>query len=342
MPRFHLSVAAGFETVVARALADDMPALAVTEAPSGLVRATAPAEVGGRLAKLPYLSVVLQELAVRPAGRMDRDVARLAAGLSGQPVPAPVRRFDRFRLRIAEEGRLVAVDPRAREALERQVTAWSGMRPAPRGGGVEIWVTHRRDEPDVVLGVRLDAPATGRPPQGALRPEVAAALVRVVPPGDGDRVADPFAGSGAIPVQRARYPHGGLVAADGDPVAVTGLRALERRGALGAPARVARLDVRDRGEVRRVLGEGALDRVLTDPPWGRFRGAPADVVPLYRALGAALATAMAPGGLAVVLTGAPGDARAALLATAGAGTERDSFPVLVNGTKAEVLVVGFP
>jgi predicted RNA methylase len=339
MPRFHLSVAAGFEAVVARALADDVPGLTVTEAPSALVRATAPADAGRRLAKQPYLSVVLQELAVRPFGRMDRAVSRLADDLSGQPVPAPVRRFDRFRLRIADEGRLTAVDPHARAALERQVTAWSGMRPAPRGGGVEIWVTHRRDEPDVMLGIRLDAPTSGRPPQGALRPEVAAALVRVVPPGDADRVADPFAGSGAIPVQRARYPHGGLVAADVDPAAVAGLRALQRSGSLGSPVRVARLDVRDAREVRQVLGEGAVDRVLTDPPWGQFRGAPADVVPLYRALGAALATAVAPGGLAVVLTGAPEAARGAMLA--GDGTEREAFPVLVNGKKAEVLVVGF-
>jgi 23S rRNA G2445 N2-methylase RlmL len=209
----------------------------------------------------------------------------------------------------------------------------------PRGGGVEIWVTHRRDEPDVVLGVRLDAPPAGRPAPGALRTEVAAALVRVVPPGAGDRVADPFAGSGAIPVQRARYPHAEIVAADLDPTAVAGLGTLARRGALGAHARVARLDVRDAGAVRRVLGEGAVDRVLTDPPWGRFGGAPADVVPLYRSLGEALAAVVAHGGLAVVLTGAPGAAGDALLA--GGGTARGGFPVLVNGTKAEVLVVAY-
>jgi predicted RNA methylase len=340
VPRFHLSVAAGFEAVAARALAEDVAGLAVTGSPSGLVRATAPAGAGARLARLPYLSVVLQELTSRPFGRLDRDVARLAADLGGQPVPAPVRRFDRYRLRIADEGRLAAVDPRARAALERAVTAWCGMRPAPRGGGVEVWVTHRRDEPDVVLGVRLDAPPGGRPAPGALRPEVAAALVRVVAPGAGDRVADPFAGSGAIPVERARYPHAGLVAADLDPAAVAGLRALARRGALGAHARVDRLDVRDPAAVRRVLGQRAVDRVLTDPPWGRFAGAPADVVPLYRALGEALATAAAPGGRAVVLTGAPGAARDAVLS--GGGAEYDRFPVLVNGTKAEVLVVAYP
>ncbi len=220
------------------------------------------------------------------------------------------------------------------------MTAWSGMRLAPRGGGVEVWVTHRRDGPDVVVGVRLDAPSGGRPVPGALRPAVAAALVRVVPPDAGDRVADPFAGSGAILVQRARYPYAALVAADIDPAAVAGLRALVRRGALGAHARVDRLDVRDLAALRRVLGERAVDRVLTDPPWGRFAGAPADVVPLYRALGEALAAAVAPGGRAVVLTGAPGAARDALLA--GGGVEQDLFRVLVNGTKAEVLVVAYP
>jgi 23S rRNA G2445 N2-methylase RlmL len=339
VPRFHLSVAAGFEAVVARAVAEDVAGLTVTDASSGMVRVTAPAAAGAQLAGLPYLSVVLRELASRPFRRLDRDVYRLAADLRDQPVPTPIRRFDRYRLRIAEAGRLAAVDPRAREALERQVTAWSGMRPVPQGDGAEIWVTHRRDERDIVLGIRLDAPRTGRLAPGALRPVVAAALVRVVPPGAGDRVADPFAGSGAIPVQRARHPYADMVASDVDPAAVAGLRRLAGRGALGANARVARLDVRDPVAVRRVLGKAALDRVVTDPPWGRFRGAPADVVPLYRALGRALAVAVAPGGLAVVLTGAPGRAQDTLLATGGTG--RDAFPVLVNGTKAEVLVVAY-
>ncbi len=41
----------------------------------------------------------------------------------------------------------------------------------------------------------------------------------------------------------------------------------------------------------------------------------------------------------MVLTGAPGAAGDALLA--GGGTARGGFPVLVNGTKAEVLVVAY-
>jgi hypothetical protein len=43
----------------------------------------------------------------------------------------------------------------------------------------------------------------------------------------------------------------------------------------------------------------------------------------------------------VVLSGAPGAARAALLAGATSGAEHESFSVLVNGKKAEVLIVGF-
>jgi tRNA G10 N-methylase Trm11 len=156
------------------------------------------------------------------------------------------------------------------------------------------------------LAARLDRRPEPRPPPGALKPDLAAAFVRVVPPNDDDVVLDPFAGSGALVRERARLPYGHVFATDIDPALAAGLANCAREGAFGPRATTARLDVRDAGELADLLRGVKVDVVLADPPWGLF--------------------AEPRGGVG----------RAAMRAN---GFEvEESFPVLVNGKKARVLV----
>ncbi|MGH9156035.1 MAG: hypothetical protein ACRD1K_09440 [Acidimicrobiales bacterium] len=74
-------MAAGFETVVGRAMVDDIAGLEVLTPSSGMVRASGRAAVGVRLGDLPYLSVVLQELASMPFRSLDRDIPSLVGQL---------------------------------------------------------------------------------------------------------------------------------------------------------------------------------------------------------------------------------------------------------------------
>ncbi|MGH3850976.1 MAG: TRM11 family SAM-dependent methyltransferase, partial [Pseudonocardiaceae bacterium] len=265
-----------------------------------------------------------------------RDIPLLAANLARHPVPAPLRRARTFRTRIAESGQLVKVNDQVARSLELSVAAWCGLQADRRGGDVELWVTHRRGEERVSLAVRLDRARSQVTPKGALRPEVAAALVRVVPPRSEDVVLDPFAGSGAIPVERARYPYRQLIAADIDPASVRSLKALARRGALGLRPHVERVDVAD---IIRGLLYAKVDRVITDPPWGIFR-ADADLTGLYRSMWATIDALLAPNGLAVVLTAATEEARMALSGTDL--VEKATLPVLINGKKATVLAIARP
>jgi 23S rRNA G2445 N2-methylase RlmL len=331
---FHLSCAAGFESVVGRALRSDLSALARLEEESGRLRLEAPPQVAAVLRDLPYLSVALEELAVTGYRGMDVALRSLAGALAGRSRPPAVRSARTFRLRVSDAGRLVRVEPRAREALERAVAHWGRLTPEPRGGDLELWVTHRRDSPGVDLSVRFDAPGVGRVPPGALRPEVAGALVRVEEPSPSERVLDPFAGSGAIPVARARYPFRAIVASDVDGAAAAALRRVHPR------VRAARADIHDLRALRNLVDGGAVERIITDPPWGMYEGAPIDALDIHRALWAAGDELLAPGGSLTVLTGAPDDARAAL--TDSDLVETGALPVLVNGKKATVLTVRHP
>jgi hypothetical protein len=331
---FHLSCAAGFEAVVGRALRSDLSALARLDEASGRLRLEAPPQVAAVLRDLPYLSVALEELAVARYRGMDLALRSLAGALNGRSRPPVVRAARTFRLRVSDGGRLVRVGPGARETLERAVSRWGRLRPEPRGGDLELWVTHRRDAPDVDLSVRFDVPDVAKVPAGALRPELAGALVRVEEPEPHERVLDPFAGSGAIPFARARYPHRSIVATDVDGAKAAALRRLHPR------VRSARVDVRHLRALRDLVDGHAVERIITDPPWGMYDGAPVDALDICRALWALGDDLLTPGGSLTVLTGTADDARSAL--TDSDLVETASLPVLVNGKKATVLSVRHP
>jgi 16S rRNA G966 N2-methylase RsmD len=328
---FHLNCAAGFESVVGRALRTDLSALSRLDEESGRLRLEAPPQVAAVLRDLPYLSVALEELAVTRYRGMDAAVRSLAGHLDTRARPPVVRSARTFRLRVSDGGRLVRVDPGAREALEQAVARWGRLQPAPRGGDLELWVTHRRDAPDVDLSVRFDVPEVAEVPRGALAPAVAGALVRAEEPEPHERVLDPFAGSGAIPLARARYPFRSIVASDVDRAKATALRRLH------PGVRAARADIHDLRALRDLVDGGAVERIITDPPWGMYEGAPVDALAIHRALWAVGDDLLAPGGSLTVLTGATDDARSAL--TDSDLVEAGALPVLVNGKKATVLTV---
>lgn len=80
-----------------------------------------------------------------------------------------------------------------------------------------------------------------------------------------------------------------------------------------------------------------MNTVITDPPWGHFVDATdSDLAGLYSGTDASLRELMAPDGQAVVLTSVP---ETAVDAAASQGFRvTETFPVLVNGRKAAVVV----
>lgn len=126
---------------------------------------------------------------------------------------------------------------------------------------------------------------------------VAANLARVRP---GDRVVDPFVGTGALLLEAALLG-GRVTGVDRDPEMVRG--ALRNFAHLSLPADA--FAVTDAAEARPAEGGGLWDAVLTDPPYGRASGsggeAPADLV---RRVLPRWADLVRPGG--VVVTVVPG------------------------------------
>lgn len=319
------------------AITSDTPAVVVRSVEPGFLTVTADRPVHRRLRALPYLSSCLLVLAARPWRGLDQTCCDLARALERVPQRLPPLPGRSFRLRVSVCGQLVSIDKAAHRQLVTAFQGWSGLPADPRHAEVELWAIQRRGDNQVQLALRLDTGRLSRLPPGALRPDVAAAFVRVVDPYPSERVFDPFAGSGAVSAARARYRLASNLLAERDGQLVAGLRRRQARGELGQGARILRLDVLDLDRLAVAVPAGSVDTVITDPPWGFFqRRDEREDRAFYSALWRTVDHCLARHGRAVLLLSNPSPALALL--PSGLKSTRD-LPVLVNGKKAQVLVV---
>lgn len=131
----------------------------------------------------------------------------------------------------------------------------------------------------------------------SIHPRYARALVNLAGIREGDRVADPFCGTGGLLIEA------GLVGAkvyggDLDPRMSEGTRAmLEEYGVTGAT-----IEARDVGELPEFVGE-PLDAVVSDPPYGRSSTTNFEpMADLYERFFLAAKEALKPGGRLAVIS----------------------------------------
>jgi 23S rRNA G2445 N2-methylase RlmL len=214
----------------------------------------------------------------------------------------------------------------------------AGWHPADENAWLEIWLTVRGKT--AVCGVRLsDRTMRHRTYKedhvlASLRPTVAAAMVRLAGVGPGMTVLDPMCGAGTILAEAIRTAGSRrgepvrVVGGDVDPnaVFVTGQN-LEKVG----PATLVRWDAR-----RLPLATGSVDRIVSNPPFGKQLSSPDEVPPLYAAAAAEWGRVLRPGGRAVFLVSEEEALRTPLAALGWRQTR--GLPVRVLGQPAAVSV----
>jgi 23S rRNA G2445 N2-methylase RlmL len=207
----------------------------------------------------------------------------------GRPVGA--RTTFRVIARVLRERSFLRTDLRRRitEAVQRQQPSWRVAEPSD----VELWVVEYRPG-RILAGVRIsdvrmrqhDGRAAERP--GALRPTVAAAMVRLAgePPGI---LLDPCCGSGTILAEAAEV---GWLArgVDIDPAAIRAAR----QNAPGAQVNL--------GDARRLeLGDQSVDACVSNLPFGQQYEVQGGMEGWLRAVLGELNRVTRPGGRVVVL-----------------------------------------
>jgi 23S rRNA G2445 N2-methylase RlmL len=185
----------------------------------------------------------------------------------------------------------------------------ASWKPVEENAAVEAWLTIHGNR--AICGLRLsdhmmrhrDYKAEHRP--ASLRPSVAAAMVWLAGASPGNVVLDPMCGAGTILCEQvviARQRKAGevvVIGGDHDRDAVRAGAVNLRR--VGPPPRLAKWDAR-----RLPLPDQSVDRVMTNPPFGKQLGDPVDIGPLYRRVVAECDRVLRPGGRAVFLVGEAG------------------------------------
>ena len=321
--RYYVQFNAGLAELAVSALTQDLGQAAAVfrDDSAAVVETTAePAQV----AALAYLKNSFLVLAEARRGRLAVSVPALATQLSRAAASRLIPARRPFRVLTSVDGGLVAVPPAARARLESVVAERTGGFVQARGGGEEYWVIGRRDLPTLLLGLRLPGARPAAAPPGALRADLADLLVRASGPRPDDVFLDPFAGSGSLVLARLQFPARRVIYCD------AGQR--EPRPELHRARKVQFLA--EDALVLPSIADGAVDAVVTDPPWGEFQALDVPFPEFAAGLAASLRRVLRrPGGRFVVLISRRQE-DALRQALAGAG--------LVPSAARQILVGGHP
>ena len=182
-------------------------------------------------------------------------------------------------------------------AVHRRFPKW---RLVPDDAHVELWLQQTGRQ--VRLGLRLTDRTmrhrtykiANRP--ASLRPTIARALVQLTRPEDGDVFLDPMCGAGTVMIERALAGRYALVqGGDIDEQAVAGT--LENFGNRHKPRDVYHWDAR-----QLPLPHQSVDKVATNPPWGRQVGSVFELRTLYASAFAEIDRVLRPNGVVAVLS----------------------------------------
>jgi tRNA G10 N-methylase Trm11 len=163
---------------------------------------------------------------------------------------------------------------------------------------VELWFLER-SEGDVFLGIRLTRPLDSEKylKKGELRSELAYLLCLLSEPSAIDHFLDPFAGSGAIVLERAkRFPFKKIFAGELDKYI---FKKLQEKLNADKDITLGRWDATDLSS----LTENSINKIVTDPPWGFYRKASVNLPDFYKKMLNAFSRVMQGGGIVVILMG---------------------------------------
>ncbi len=215
--------------------------------------------------QLPYAKNVFIVLGSTQRKGLERSVRQLATLVRKTTFPSICDARPGFRVMFHIDGELASIDRELRTTLEREIALRTRSRVESRGSCHEYWIIGRRDLHELLLCARLPKAKQPDRPKGALSYELSKMLIAASQPRLGETFLDPFAGSGALVHARlGGAPAKSVIYSD---TALAKFRSMLPRQ-VRSDRRVRLLD-EDATHLFSV-GEGQVDVIVTDPPWGEF------------------------------------------------------------------------
>ncbi|MCL2557536.1 MAG: RNA methyltransferase [Treponema sp.] len=250
-------------------------------------------------------------------------VVDAARRLTGERLRFPAIKGRTFRIIVMDCGKLRAIPGDIMGKIETMVARETGLAPNRAKPDVEIWLNRRNDGAVYfMLRLRKHQAFDKALRQGELRPDIVAAMIGMTKISAGAVVADPFGGSGAI---AATLVEGGLCKKIYTGDINAGCVAFQKQLLNKAKNCVAQ----KWDALKLPLATGAIDAIITDPPWGEFKAL--DTTAFYDGFIREAKRVLRSGGALVFLSSAGEEAGKAL---DNYGFSHSRIPLKINGKNA--------
>jgi len=213
-------------------------------------------------------------------------------------VNLPARRKN-FKIVSSLENQTISVNRELLTRIESIILRVGGMRLNIKKPDLEFWALLRR-EGHGFFGVRITYPYRDEVhrEKGELRREIAHIMSTLSNPTPKDVVLDPFAGYGAIPLERAQnFPYREIIAIEKDDYLVSRLKQKVRT--VKKNINVLRGDALVLSEIK----NSSIDKIITDPPWGEYKEI-SNISIFYRDMLREFVRILRPDGVVVILISA--------------------------------------
>jgi SAM-dependent methyltransferase len=322
MPKYYSSFAAGFENLASEFLAADIPLDNVQILQGALVYDTPAKPDVIREIKYFKNSFLVLDMA---DGFKSLTAFTTAIAENTPKIHAPWKART-FHIVQMEYNTPVAISNDLKAKLIDAIKLRTRLRYCSGHGHVEFWISLRKDGTGFFMQKISKSP---NPAAGELEPHIAALLARASAPKEDDVFIDPFCGSGAIPLARARMmPYRGIFAVDINPDLIAALRLKAKSIKNSKVQKSFFIKIGDFLENK--FDDDFADAIVTDPPWGLHMEIDTD---FYVRIFAEFARILKPGGRLVTLTARDTEipAQPALLMHA-------QYDVLIHGRKATLRI----
>ena len=214
---------------------------------------------------LHLFSLNKKEAPEKPIEYMMNAVLKNPAFIPGVPRWA-MKGASSFRIIASKENQTESVESNLLIKLERFFSYRLKLKTNRSKPDVEVWFISR-SEGIFLIGVRLTRTSSYEKTlqKGELKPELANILCFISEPGKEDVFLDPFAGSGAIPIERAKaFPFKQVIASEVDKNAFEKLQKKVLESKLNIT--LGKWDALDLASIP----DSSVSKIVTDPPWGIF------------------------------------------------------------------------
>jgi len=171
-----------------------------------------------------------------------------------------------FRIMASKENQTVPINRDVLARLESYFSYKLSLRVHRSKPDIEVWFLER-SEGCGFIGIRIthSSPSDKTIQRGELKAELTNMLCLISEPRKDDVFLDPFAGSGAIPIERAKhFPYKQIIASDNDKETVKQLRS--KTSKMGLKITIGEWDALN----LELVSVNSIDKIVTDPPWGIY------------------------------------------------------------------------